>query len=46
MRWRTADGAMTRLNIIEFSRRRLLELAMAAGVMECVGTRLMELWHD
>ena len=43
MHWRTADGAMTRLSINEVSRRRLLELAMAAGVMECVAARLMEL---
>ena len=46
MRWRTADGAMTRLSVNEVNRRRLLELAMAAGVWECVGARLMELWHD
>ena len=32
MRWRTADGAMTRLSVNEVNRRRLLELAMAAGV--------------
>ena len=43
MRWLTADGAMTRLIVNEVSRRRLLELAMAAGVMECVNPRLMEL---
>ena len=43
VRWRTADGAMTKLKVNEVSRRRLLELAMAAGVMECVGARLMEL---
>ena len=43
MRWRTAGGAMTQLNVNKVSRRRLLELAMAAGVMECVGARLMEL---
>ena len=43
MRWRTADGAMTRLGVNEVSRRRLLDLAMAPGVMECVGVRLMEL---
>ena len=43
MRWCTADGAMTRLSINEVSRRRLLELAMAARVMECVGARLMKL---
>ena len=42
VRWRTADGAMTRLSVNEVSRMRLLELAMAAGV-ECVGARLMEL---
>ena len=41
--WRTADGAMTRLSVNEVSRRRLLELATAAGVMECVEARLMEL---
>ena len=46
MRWRTADGAMTRLIVNEVSRRRLLELVMAAGVMECIGARLMELLHD
>ena len=46
MRWRAADGAMTQLSVREISRRRLLELAMTAGVMECVGARLMELWHD
>ena len=43
VRWRTADGAMTRLSVNDVSRRRLLELAMAAGVWECVGARLMEL---
>ena len=41
-----ADGAMTRLNIIEFSTRRLMELAMETGAMECVGAWLMELRHD
>ena len=40
---RTADGAMTRRIVKEVSRRRLLELVMAAGVWECVGARLMEL---
>ena len=34
---------MTRLSINEVSRRRLLELAMAAGVMKCVDALLMEL---
>ena len=43
VRWRTADGAMTRLSANDVSRRRLLELAMATGVWECVGARLMEL---
>ena len=32
VRWRTADGAMTRLSVNEVSTRRLLELAIAAGV--------------
>ena len=43
VRWRTADGAITRLSVNKVSRRRPMELAMAAGVMECVGARLMEL---
>ena len=43
MSWRTTDGAMTRLNVNDVSRRRLQELAMAAVVWECVGARLMEL---
>ena len=42
MRWRTDDGAMTRLRVNEVSRRRLLGLAMAAVVWECAGARLME----
>ena len=46
VRWRTPDGAMTRLSVNGVSRRRLLELAMAAGLMECVGARLMEPRHD
>ena len=37
MRWRTADGAMARLSVNEISRSRILELAMAAVVMECIG---------
>ena len=41
MRWRTADGAITRLSVSAVSRRHLLELATAAGVVECVGARLM-----
>ena len=43
VRWCTAGGAMTQVGVNEVSRRRLLELAMAAGVMGCVGARLMEL---
>ena len=46
MRWRTTDGAMARLSVNEVSRRHLLELAMPAVVMECVGARLMELLQD
>ena len=42
VRWRTADGAMSRLSVNEVVRRRLLKLAMAAGMMECFGARLME----
>ena len=44
MRWRTANGAMTRLSVNEVSRRHLLELAMAAWVMEC-GTWLAPKKH-
>ena len=43
VRWRAADGAITRLSVNKVSSRRLLELAMAAWVWECVGARLMEL---
>ena len=43
VRLSTADGAITRLSVNKVSRRRLLELAMAAGVWDCVGARLMEL---
>ena len=45
VRWRTADGAIGQLSVNEVSRRGLLELAMTAGVGECVGARLMELRH-
>ena len=43
VRWGTAGGAMARLIVNEISRRRLLELAIVAGVMQCVGARLIEL---
>ena len=43
VRWCTAGGAVTQVSVKEVSRRRLLELAMASRVWECVGTRLMEL---
>ena len=42
MRWRTAEGALTRPSVNELNRRRLLELAMAAGMRECVGARLLK----
>ena len=29
--WRTADGAVTRLSVNKVSKRRLMELAVAAG---------------
>ena len=45
MRWRTAEGALTRPSVNEVSRRHLLELAMAAEVRECIGARLLEYWH-
>ena len=43
MRWRTAAGGMKLLLFNEVRRRHLMELAMAAGMMECVDARLMEL---
>ena len=43
VRWLKVDGAMTRLSVNKVSKRRLMELAVAAGVMECVGARLMKL---
>ena len=42
VRWRTADGALTRLNVDEYVRKNLLELARAAVVWECFGAWLME----
>ena len=42
MRWRTAAGALTYPSVNEVSKRRLLELAMAAGVREFVGALNME----
>ena len=42
MRWRTAVGALTRSNVNEISKKRLLELAMAAGLRERVGALNME----
>ena len=42
MRWRAAVGALTCPSVNEVSKRRLLELAMAAGVREFVGALNME----
>ena len=42
VRWRTADGAVTRLNVDEYGRKCLLELAWVAVVWECFGARLIE----
>ena len=42
-RWCTADGILTCPNVNEVSKRRLLELAMAADVRECVGA--LQLGH-
>ena len=38
MRWRTAVGVLTRPSINEVTKRKLLELVMAAVVSECFGT--------
>ena len=45
MRWRTAVGALTCRSNNEVSKRRLLELAMAAVLREFVGAMNMEHWH-
>ena len=37
MRWRTAVRVLIRPSVNEVSKRRPLELAMAAGVRECFG---------
>ena len=42
MRCRAAVGALTCPSVIEFSKRRLLEQALAAGLRECVGALNME----
>ena len=42
VRWRTADGAVTRLNVDEYGRKCLLELARVAVVWECFGARPIE----
>ena len=42
MRWRTAVGALTCPSVNEVSKRRLLELAMGAGVREFVGALQFE----
>ena len=42
VRWHTAEGALTSPSVNGVSRRRLITLAMAAGMRECVGARLLE----
>ena len=42
MRWLTAEGALTIPIANGVNRRRLLTLAMAAGMRECVGGGLLE----
>ena len=45
VRRRTADGALTRLSVVERGRKLLLELARAAVVRDCVGARLVKIGH-
>ena len=40
MRWRTAEGTLTSPSVNGVSRRRLLTLAVVAGMRECFGARL------
>ena len=44
-RWRTADGALTRLSVDEYGGKFLLELARAAVVWNRVGDRMGELCY-
>ena len=45
VRWRTADGALTRLRVEEYDRRYLMNLVRAAVVWDCVGARLVKIGH-
>ena len=45
MRWRTAEGLLTRPNVNELNRRRLLEQTMAAGVSARFGALQKEHLH-
>ena len=45
VRWRTADGALTRLRVDEYGRRYLLNLVRATVVRDCVGARLVKIGH-
>ena len=40
MRWRTAEGALSSPSVNGVSTRRLLTLAVVAGMRECFGARL------
>ena len=42
VRWRTADGALTRFSVKEFGRKYLMELVRASVARECVVARLVE----
>ena len=39
----SAGGARTSLSVKKYSRKKLVELAIAAVVWECVGARLVEI---
>ena len=45
VRWRTADGALTRFSVKDFGRKYLREMERAAVVFESVGARLVEMRH-
>ena len=42
VRWRNADGALTRFSVKEIGRKYLREMKRAAVVFESVGARLVE----
>ena len=45
VRWRTADGPLTRFSVKEYGRKYLREMERAAVVFDCVGALMAEMRH-